>query len=254
LYLSDWGTGEILALGPDGQAEVAARVESFPLCFDFLPDGRLLALESSGGRLLRQERDGDLMTHADLDGIAEFSWNEIAVDARGNAYLNNIGFDFPDGEYGPGFIQLVAADGTTRRVADELAFPNGMVITPDGSTLIVAESYANALTAFEITPDGGLTNRRTWAEVAGPPDGICLDAEGAIWYGDVPNQRCVRVAEGGAVLQSVELDRGCFACALGGPDGRTLFLVANVFGGDESAGPQGQVLAVDAPVSAVDAR
>ncbi len=109
-------------------------------------------------------------------------------------------------------------------MADGVHFPNGMAVTPDGGTLIVAESYGNRLTAFDIAPDGGLTNRRVWADLGdGVPDGICLDAEGAVWYGDVPNQRCVRVREGGEVLQTVELDRGCFACALGGADGRTLF-------------------------------
>jgi len=249
LYLSDWGTGEILALDAGVRAEVVASVESFPLCIDFLPDGHLLAVDSSGGRILRRESDGTLATHAGLAGLGDHPWNEITVDGQGNAYVNNIGFDFPEGEFARGFILLVAPDGTSRRVADGLAFPNGMVITPDGSTLIVAESYANALTAFDMAPDGSLVNRRPWAEVSGPPDGICLDVENAIWYGDVPNQRCVRVAEGGEVLQTIELDRGCFACALGGQDGRTLFLVANVFGQGDVAGPQGQVLrvAVSAP-------
>ncbi len=136
-------------------------------------------------------------------------------------------------------------------MADGVHFPNGMAVTPDGGTLIVAESYGNRLTAFDIAPDGGLTNRRVWADLGdGVPDGICLDAEGAVWYGDVPNQRCVRVREGGEVLQTVELDRGCFACARGGADGRTLFMVAaewpGAMGTDGGAGT-GRVLTVDAP-------
>ena len=122
-----------------------------------------------------------------------------------------------------------------RQVADGVAFPNGMVVTPDNATLILAESYGNQLTAFDIAADGSLSNRRVWADLDdGVPDGICLDAEGAVWYGDVPNQRCVRVREGGEVLQTIDLDRGCFACMLGGEDKRTLFLMANEWGGPET--------------------
>jgi sugar lactone lactonase YvrE len=136
-------------------------------------------------------------------------------------------------------------------VADGVEFPNGMAVTPDGSTLIVAESYASRLTAFDVASDGSLANRRVWADLGGGvPDGITLDAEGAAWYADVPNQRCVRVREGGEVLQTVEIDRGCFACALGGPDGRTLFLVAAEWpaAASQPGGPRtGQVLTVQAP-------
>src|SRR5206468_8684403 len=129
--------------------------------------------------------------------------------------------------FAPGVIALVTQDGSARQVADGLPFPNGMLITPDNTTLIVGESYAQRLTAFDIAADGGLSNRRVWAELGdGVPDGICLDAEGAVWYGDVPNARCVRVLEGGEVTNTIDLDRGCFACALGGPDGRTLFMIA----------------------------
>jgi sugar lactone lactonase YvrE len=140
-------------------------------------------------------------------------------------------------------------------VADELAFPNGMLVTPDNSTLIVAESYAKRLTAFEIGADGGLSNRRVWADLQdGVPDGICLDAENAVWYGDVPNERCVRVREGGEVLQTIELDRGCFACALGGVDRRTLFMMATEWNGPAAmfAEPRtGQVLTAEAPAPGV---
>ena len=138
-----------------------------------------------------------------------------------------------------------------RQVADGIAFPNGMVVTPDNATLIIAESYAARLTAFDIAADGGLSNRRVWADLPGSaPDGICFDAEGAVWYADVPNTRCVRVREGGEVLQTIELDRGCFACMLGGADGRTLFMVANEWRGTEDMGGgerTGQVLTVEAP-------
>jgi sugar lactone lactonase YvrE len=140
-------------------------------------------------------------------------------------------------------------------VADDIAFPNGMLVTPDNSTLIVADSYGKRLTAFDIDPDGSLANRRVWADLGdGVPDGICLDAEGAVWYGDVPNKRCVRVGEGGEVLQTVALDRGCFACALGGADRGTLFMMATEWTGPENMfrGPAtGQVLSIDAPAPGV---
>jgi len=136
-------------------------------------------------------------------------------------------------------------------VADGLAFPNGMAITPDNATLIVAESYAQRLTAFDLAPDGSLSNRRVWADLSdGAPDGICLDAEGAVWYADVPHQRCVRVRAGGQVLQTVNLDRGCFACMLGGPGDRTLFMLAAEWHGAAAmagAPRTGQLLFVEAP-------
>lgn len=191
------------------------------------------------------------MTHADLASLGEHPWNDIVVDGRGNAYINNIGFDFPGGEFAPGIVALVTPDGLARRVADDLAFPNGMAVQPDNLTLIVAESYGQKLTAFDIAADGNLSGRRTWADVDDHPDGICLDADGAVWYADVGNERCVRVSEGGEVLQVIGLDRGCFSCALGGQDRRTLFMTVNEWNGPEDLGGarKGQVLAVevDAP-------
>jgi sugar lactone lactonase YvrE len=226
LWFSDWGVREIIAVDPDGSSEVVLSVPSSPSCIDWLSDGRLLVVSGGDGLLLRREPDGSLVTHADLSRLSAHAWNEIVVDDQGRAYVNNIGHEF-GGEFAPGIVAMVAPDGSARVVAEGIAFPNGMVVTPDTSTLIVAESYANVLTAFDIAPDGGLLNRRVWAELGeGVPDGICLDAEGAVWYGDVPNKRCVRVREGGDVLDEVELDRGCFACALGGRDGKTLFMVA----------------------------
>ena len=141
-------------------------------------------------------------------------------------------------------------DGAARQVADGVAFPNGMAVTPDNNTLILAESYGNRLTAFDIAPNGDLTNRRVWAALGeGTPDGICIDAEGAVWYADVPNKRCVRVREGGEVLETVEVDRGCFACMLGGSDGRTLFIVAQDWRGPETGSGErtGQILTAVAP-------
>ena len=227
LWFADWGAQHLVAVDPEGRSEVVTTVQSFPFSIDWLPDGRLLIVSASRRQLLRTEPDGSLVVHSDLAGISEKPWNEIVVDGRGNAYLNNIGFDFPDGEVVPGIIAMVTPDGVARKVADNVAFPNGMAVTPDNSTLIVAESYAKRLTAFDIAGDGGLSHRRLWADLGdGVPDGIGLDADGAVWYADVPHQRCVRVREGGEVLQTVDVDRGCFACMLGGDDRSTLYIMA----------------------------
>jgi sugar lactone lactonase YvrE len=259
LWFADWASQEIIAVDLDGRSEVVLRSPGAggfgPVCLDWLPDGRLLLLSGATGSVIRREPDGALVTHADLGAFDARQWNEITVDGRGNAYLNNIAFDFPGGEFRPGLAALATPDGTVRRVADGFAFPNGMAVTPDGSTLIVAESYAHVLTAFDIAPDGGLANRRVWAPLgeAAAPDGICLDAEGAVWYADVGNHHCVRVREGGEVLQTVDTGLGCFSCALGGPQGRTLLLVV----ADWSRGPAmvtgeptGRILALDVPVPA----
>jgi sugar lactone lactonase YvrE len=223
LWFANWGTQEIRTVDLDGRSEVVARVDTtVPYSIDWLPDGRMLVVSGQEALLLRQEPDGSLVTHADLSGLGS-PFNELVVDARGNAYVNG------------SIVVLVTPDGTARTVAEDIAWGNGMAITPDGSTLIVAESHGNRLTAFDIAEDGTLANRRVWADLGADcyPDGICLDADGAAWYADVPNQRCVRVREGGEVLETVEADRGCFACMLGGPDGRTLFIVAAEWHGME---------------------
>ena len=259
LWLADWGAQEVVAVDREGRPEVMARVDfpAFPMCIDWLPDGRLLVVAARDGRLLSQEPDGSLVTRADLSDLAErgHPWNEIVVDGRGNAYLNNQGFDFPGGKFAPGTIALLKPDGSARLVADGIAFPNGMAVTPDNSTLIVAESYGQKLTAFQIAADGGLSQPRVWADLGdGVPDGICLDAEGAIWYADVPNQQCVRVREGGEVLQTIHLDRGCFSCALGGTNRTTLFIVATRWRGTEGMTDKsrtGQLLTAQAPAAGV---
>jgi sugar lactone lactonase YvrE len=186
IWFSDWGAHQVIALDPDGRSEVIVSVPSFPMCIDFLPDGRLLVVDSARRRLLRREPDGSMVTHADLAPFSLKPWNEVVVDADGNAYVNNTGYDFPGGEPAPGSVVLVTAAGSIRTVAGDLAFPNGMAITADGGTLVVAESHANRLTAYDIGPDGGLDGRRVWADTPGDhPDGICVDDEGAIWYADV---------------------------------------------------------------------
>jgi len=251
LWFSNWGAQEVVAVDLEGKSEVIVRVPSFPFSIDWLPDGRLLLTSGRSGLLLRREPDGELLTHADLTSLSG-GWNEIVVDGRGNAYLNGGGFDLLAGEaFAPGIVALVTSDGSARQVADGIAFPNGMAVTPDNKTLIVAESYAKRLTAFDIEASGSLSNRRGWADLGdGVPDGICIDAEGAVWYGDVPNKRCVRVREGGEVLQTIDLDRGCFACMLGGVDNRTLFMMAAEWGGPAAmaeAPRTGQVLTAQAP-------
>ncbi len=247
LWFSDWGAQEIVAVDLDGKSEVIVRVPfGLPFCIDWLPDGRLLIVSGREGLLLRRERDGSLVTHADLRGLSDKGWNEIVVDGRGNAYING----------GPG-IALLTPDGAVRQVADSIAFPNGMAVMPDNSTLITAESHGKKLTAFDIAADGSLANRRVWAELGnGVPDGICIDAHKAVWYADVPNKRCVRVREGGEVLQTINLDRGCFACMLGGVGNRTLFLIATEWRGmenipDVARARTGQVLTVEAPAPGV---
>jgi sugar lactone lactonase YvrE len=256
LWVCNWGASEIVALNADGSHErMLDAPTTIPFCIDWLPDGRLLLVSGQQGALLRQQPDGSLALHADLTGVAPGSWNEVVVDGRGNAYVNGVGFDMMAGEpFAPGVIALVAPDGSARQVADDLHFPNGMAMTPDDGTLIVAESYARRLTAFDVLADGGLANRRVWADLGdGAPDGICLDAEGAVWYADVPNRRCVRVAEGGKELDRIEVDRGCFACMLGGTDGHTLFVVAAQWHGPDAmfAGERtGQVLVARAPAPA----
>jgi sugar lactone lactonase YvrE len=198
---------------------------------------------------LRREPDGALSLHADLSALSDKNWNEIVVDAAGIAYVNCVNFDFPGGEFRPGLIAAVGPDGRSRRVAEGLAFPNGMAIAPDGATLVVAESYGRKLTAFARTAEGDLVGGRLFADLGGDyPDGLCFDADGAVWYADVPNKHCVRVRDGGAVLETVAIDRGCFSCALGGPDGKTLLITAAAWTGAPTGGGRtGRIVAVPAP-------
>jgi len=257
LWFSNWGAQEIIAVDVEGNSEVVTSVPTtIPFSIDWLPDGRLLVVSGPEALLLRREPDGSLVIHADLSSLAR-GWNEIVVDGRGNAYVNGSNFDFlGGGEFIPGIIALVTPDGSVRQVADGIAFPNGMIVTPDNSTLIVAESFASRLTAFDIAADGSLSNRRVWAELGRGGDGICLDAEGAVWSSAMKDDKptCVRVHEGGQVLQTIELDRSCFACMLGGEDGKTLFMMAAEWRGTENMdvllhSRTGQVLTAPAPAA-----
>jgi sugar lactone lactonase YvrE len=258
LWFSNWGTQEIVAVDPDGKSEVMLRVPTtIPFSIDWLPDGRLLVVSGREGLLLRQEPDGSLVTHADLTGLSP-TWNEIVVDGRGSIYVNSPGSMPGVEDYRPGIIALVTPDGAVRQVADDIAFANGMVVTPDNRTLIVAESVAGRLTAFDIAPDGGLANRRVWFDFGGPgnADGICLDAEGAVWASTM-DSTAARVREGDGVLDRIQLDAACFACMLGGTDGRTLFMLVADWHLDEdftanmrrlTTGPRtGRILTAPAP-------
>jgi sugar lactone lactonase YvrE len=221
LWMCDWLAGEVLVFEADGSRSVAARVEGLPFSIDWLPDGRLVATTPGG-----------LVAGPDLEpyGATGQPFNEIVVDAAGRAWVDMPG-SMPWEERKPGTVTVVLADGSSRQVANDVWFPNGMVVLGD-DTLVVAESHADRLTAWTITDSGELVDRHVWAELGlgSAPDGICADADGAIWYASVPAERCTRVAEGGEVLASVSIDRGCFACMLGGDDGRTLYIVANRYG------------------------
>jgi sugar lactone lactonase YvrE len=260
LWFANWGAEEIVAVDLEGDAEVVAKgPPGLGWSIDWLPDGRLLV---TGDGLMRIEPDGSMVRHADLSGVGVDGFNEIVVDGRGNSYVNG-GCDFEAGEgEAPGVIALVTPDGSARQVADGIAFPNGMAVTPDNSTLIVAESFARRLTAFDIAEDGWLSNRRVWADDVGP-DGICIDADGAIWVdvGQFGDNLLGRVRDGGQVLDRVQLGMPCFAAMLGGEDRKTLFmLVADWRMADSPAdnmtrlteGPRtGQVLVAPAPAPGV---
>jgi sugar lactone lactonase YvrE len=260
LWFSNWGTGQIVAVDLGGNSEVVGEGPAgLGWATNWLPDGRMLI---TGEELIRVEPDGSRVRHADLGHISPRGWSEMTVDGRGNVYLNTVNFDFAEfndvlsSGRAPGKLALVTPDGHAREVANELAFPNGMVVTPDNGTLIVAESFAARLTAFDIAEDGTLSNRRNWADGVGP-DGICLDADGCIWASSgVMVNDCARIREGGEVLERIELDRSCFATMLGGPDRRTLFMLTADWRGTESvddvvAARTGQVLTVEAPAPGV---
>lgn len=227
LWFSDMGTASVMAIDDAGRAEEVVSVPARPSGLGWLPDGRMLVVSMGDRRLLRLEAGG-LVEHADLSALVSHDCNDMVVDGRGRAYVGNAGFDLRDRPLRPrpAEIVLVTPDGEAQVVDDEIVFPNGSVVSADGATLIVASTFGNTLTAFTIGEDGTLSDRRTWADLPGrAPDGMCLDAEGAVWVADATGQACVRVAEGGEILDVVETGpMGCFACALGGQDRRTLFL------------------------------
>ena len=226
LWFSDFYSQRVLTVDLAGKSETIATVPKRPSGLGWRPDGTLLIV-SMLDRSLLELKAGRLRPVADLSALAGGPCNDMVVDAAGRAYVGNFGYDRHGGE-APRTTGLIRVDGDGRatRVAEDLMFPNGMVITPDGKTMIVAETYAHRISAFAIDGDGGLSARRVFAEMPGCyPDGICLDAEGAIWVTDARGHEASRVFEGGRIAQRVSVgDRTVFACMLGGADRRTLFL------------------------------
>lgn len=266
LWFSDFYDHAVKTFTPDGKIEIAFRLEGEqqPSGLGWLPDGRMLVVSMLDRRLLRREDDGKLVVHADLSAIATFHCNDMVVDSKGRAYVGNFGFDLftylPEhgidaalGEPGPPKATLarVDPDGSAYAAAPDMKFPNGSVVTPDGSTLIVAETLGMRLTAFQVDPDGSLHDRRVWAQLTIAPDGICLDADGAVWVANPLAPEAIRVAEGGEVLERVTTSQPCFACMLGGADRRTLYCLtaASSDHHEASAARNGRLEAADVKVA-----
>jgi sugar lactone lactonase YvrE len=244
-WVSDFYRQAVYTVTEGGDEELVVEVESQPSGLGWMPDGSLLIVSMKDQRLLRRSPDGELTVHAELGEFTSSPVNDMVVDNRGRAWVGCFGFDlmaFADPQLAP--LMRVNPDGTATLAAEELMFPNGSVITPDGATLIVGETAGCRYTAFTIRADGALTDRRIWAQLAPTPelaplqemlpqiavgpDGCTLDAEGHIWAADEAGARCIRIAPGGAIVDEIRTPDGlgCFACALGGPDGRTLLLCA----------------------------
>ena len=222
LWFSDIDMRKVMTVDLNGRAETVVEMPTAPSGLGWLPDGRLLIVSMPDRRLLRLDPNG-LVEVSDLSQLASGQCNDMVVDQQGRAYIGNFGFGSPPA---PAEIVLVTPDGDARVVADEMVFPNGTVITPDGRTLVVAETFASRLTAFDVEPDGSLTGRRVWAQLeVANPDGICLDAEGAIWVASPGNQGVVRVREGGEIADRIAVSTWGIACMLGGPHRRTLFVL-----------------------------
>lgn len=226
LWCSDVLAAEVLAVDLDGGVERIVEVPGLPSGLGWLPDGTLLVV-AADDRAVLSLRGGTLAVHADLSRLASYGCNDMVVDADGRAWVgscDNPGIPTP----AQSELIVVEPDGDARVVDAAMTFPNGCVVTPDGGTLIVAETFARRLTAFDLDGQGGAENRRVWADLgAGLPDGIALDADGAVWYADPMANECVRVREGGEVLDRIGTPQPCFACTLGGPDGTTLFLLTS---------------------------
>ena len=236
LWVSDYWGYQVLAIASEGTTETVAQVPGAPSGLGWLPDDTLLVVSMLDTKLLREEA---AMPYADLSASSGPQSNDMVVDAAGRAYVSTIDFEAV-AEMAATTLVRVDPDGSVSVAAEGLLFPNGSVITPDGSTLIVAESWGQRLTAFDLQADGSLANRREWAGFAPPqapagpgqpaqwgcaPDGITLDAEGAVWVADAANKRAIRVREGGELLEEIRAgDLDVIACTLGGDDGHTLFL------------------------------
>ncbi|MEC8867249.1 MAG: SMP-30/gluconolactonase/LRE family protein [Pseudomonadota bacterium] len=228
-YFSDMHDHKVKTVTETGEVSSVVEVENRPSGLGWLPNGDLLIVSMLDRRILRF--DGAVLSeHADLSKYAPFECNDMVVDASGRAFVGHFGFDLNGGaSFNHASLIAVETNGTSRIVADHLSFPNGSVITPDGGTLVVAETFAGRLTAFDIVAQGELENRRLWAKLPDgtAPDGICLDAEGAIWVASPPTNECLRLAEGGEVLERVQVDQGAYACMIGGVDAPVLFILTS---------------------------
>jgi sugar lactone lactonase YvrE len=234
LWYSDFFDHAVFSVSPEGDRRTEVDFEGEPAGLGWLPDGRLLINSRLDRAIMRREDDGTLVHHGDLTPWATWHANDMVVASNGQAYAGNFGFNL-DGLYdgtveasaiAPTSLVRVDPDGTSSEAAADLAFPNGTVITDDGGTLIIAESMGQRLSAFDRESDGTLTNRREWALLPGiAPDGICLCADGSVWVANALGTECVRVAEGGEILERVATSQGCFACMLGDDDRQTLYLV-----------------------------
>jgi len=267
IWFADFYTYAVYSAGADGTGlRKELDVPEQPSGLGWLPDGRLLVVSMKDARILRLEPDGSLSVHAELAAYVSGHPNDMVVDASGRAYVGEFGFDLMAGApLASANLLRVDPDGAVSVAADGLFFPNGSVITPDG-TLLVDETFGNRITAFDIADDGTLQNRRTWAEfgpvpterdlekalaqVVVAPDGCGLDAEGALWVADAMGGRVIRVREGGTIEREIAPDSGVFACMLGGDDGRTLYLCAAPDFQEEARknAREGRLLAVDVEV------
>jgi sugar lactone lactonase YvrE len=243
LWFSDFHRHAVSSVADDGARRVELELDDSPSGLGWLPDGRLLVVAMESRRVLRVETDGTVVTHADLSAIATGNCNDMVVAADGTAYVGNFGFDLTTGEpRRAAALAHVTPAGDVSVAADGLEFPNGTVITPDGRTLIVGETMARRVSAYTVADDGSLHDRRVWADLGDVlPDGCTLDAEGAIWFADAGSAAVVRVREGGEVLERVDVGQRAFACALGGVDGCTLFVVCADGMGDPDEPPTGTI-------------
>jgi len=255
LWFSDFFDQAVKSVDSKGEVEVMVELTDRPSGLGWLPDGHLLIVAMRTRRVLRMEAEG-LVEHADLSGMASEMLNDMVVDAAGRAYVGNFGFDLDHAMHTRGVEAVLAnhptavlarvdPDGSVHTAATGLHFPNGSAITRDGKMLVVAETLALRLTAFDVAADGGLSNQRVWAPVGmRAPDGICMDRNGHVWIANAIGPECVLIAPGGEVVATVETDQSCFACALGGDDGKTLYLLTapSSMGDVARASRQGRVL------------
>lgn len=261
LWCCDFFTQRVVSVDPKGNVVTIAELQDVPTSIGWTREGQLLVVSAFDRRLLRLE-DAGLVEVADLSDLVSSPLNDMVVDVQGRAYIGNMGYNFGDPQAmpRPGSILLVTPEGSARVAAEGLAFPNGMVITPDGKTLIVAESHAARLTAFSIEPDGSLLSRRVWAQFEDwgdygehegqlTPDGMCLDAEGAVWVASPNTREVIRISEGAEITQRIRLDSIPLACMFGGLDRRTLFITSteSLNPGDSEARGRIETIQVDVP-------